>query len=230
MALRKLAWWDRYRVALDEPDLRGWQLVDPEGEDAGPIEDLIFDTDSREVRYVGARIAGVPMLVPLTMVELDPVNRRALMRFSPAAVLQGLAVPAELPHPHLEVERKAVPGWLPWAMLAFLAAGILVAWAVWSVRHAPPLGAGIPPAYQDLALAYQGHVWVPTKLEVPARFTDGDMVKVGRAGGHDLYANRAHGLGWGVARAPQGLETGPWGRVYVRLDDGRYLALRWRTP
>jgi hypothetical protein len=53
------------------------------------------------------------------------------------------------------------------------------------------------------------------------------MVMVGQDARYTLWANTTAGVGGGGAAPPAGLETGPYHRIWVRLDDGRYLPMRW---
>ena len=53
---------DNYEVADDDPDVRGWEVLDQNGEKIGEIEDLIVDPELLKVRYLDIA----------TIDELDP--------------------------------------------------------------------------------------------------------------------------------------------------------------
>lgn len=41
-----------YTVAEEDPDIRGWQLVDAQDTPIGKVEDLLVDTETEKVRYL----------------------------------------------------------------------------------------------------------------------------------------------------------------------------------
>ena len=41
-----------YEIADGEPDIQGWDINDSAGNKIGKVDDLIFDTQSRKVRYI----------------------------------------------------------------------------------------------------------------------------------------------------------------------------------
>lgn len=131
----------------------------------------------------------------------------------------------------IKLERRPFPGWLPIAALALLA-GALFCWWVWRSLHANEIiGLAVPDRYRDLAVAYDGRIWVPTKVDRLTLFPDHQMTKVGAVEGLALYANPEHGMGGGGGgvEPPPALKTQPWGRIYVQVGPGRYLPLRWRA-
>ena len=78
MSLKKLEWWDRYKVSDDSTDIRGWTLLDRTGHCMGEISDLIFEDDSCRVRYAVADVAIRKVLVPVGLLALDEANRQAV--------------------------------------------------------------------------------------------------------------------------------------------------------
>lgn len=78
MALKKLEWWDRYKVADDSTDIRGWKLLDRDGHGVGAIIDLMFDDDSCQVLYAVTEVTGRRVLVPVGMLALDEEKRQAV--------------------------------------------------------------------------------------------------------------------------------------------------------
>ena len=119
--LRALSNLDHYRVADDDPDIRGWRVRDANGDTIGTVHDLIAEMDTRQVRYLdlaledvdGERHVAVPIgLARLhddsNVVALDAVSRETLLALPPfdhkafsrdhecelLGQLQGLAEPA----------------------------------------------------------------------------------------------------------------------------------------
>lgn len=67
-----------FEVAHDEPDIRGWKVVNMENVEIGKVKDLLFDIDSRKVRYLAIKLNGKPLnlisrdlLIPIGLAELD---------------------------------------------------------------------------------------------------------------------------------------------------------------
>lgn len=50
--LRRLGDLDDFKVASDDPDIRGWDVKTRDGRDIGEVEELIVDLSARKVRYV----------------------------------------------------------------------------------------------------------------------------------------------------------------------------------
>jgi len=78
-------------VAKDEPDVRGWTVIDQSGADCGEVDDLIVDPAAMKVRYLqldaddqhgddGARY------VPIDEVDLDQKEKRVILRGTPASI------------------------------------------------------------------------------------------------------------------------------------------------
>lgn len=78
MTLKKIEWWDQYKVADDSTDIRGWKLLDRKGHDIGEITDLIFDTESCRARYAVTDIATKQVLLPIGMLALDEGKKEAV--------------------------------------------------------------------------------------------------------------------------------------------------------
>ncbi len=72
-----------FEIADHQPDITGWEIVDSLGNGLGEVEDLIFDSIARKVRYIVASLGlGVPgnsdiegasqlVLIPIGIVDLD---------------------------------------------------------------------------------------------------------------------------------------------------------------
>lgn len=41
-----------FEIAEDQPDIRGWDVKDENGKKIGEVDELIFDEQSRKVRYI----------------------------------------------------------------------------------------------------------------------------------------------------------------------------------
>ncbi len=87
MTLRKLAWWGSHRLATGSPDVRGWRVLDEAGAELGVIVDLIFDDENGLARYVGLRVAGEKVLVPVAALELRPCERVAVVSGGPLGLV-----------------------------------------------------------------------------------------------------------------------------------------------
>ncbi len=72
-----------FEIADHQPDITGWKIVDSLGNELGEVEDLIFDSKERKVRYIVASLdLDVPenleieedsrlVLIPIGIVDLD---------------------------------------------------------------------------------------------------------------------------------------------------------------
>lgn len=131
----------------------------------------------------------------------------------------------------IKVEKRAVPGWVPLAALLAVLAAALMAWGLWSNRPAEQVGLYDPARQASLVVPYEGRSWIPADVDQAVRFSDDEMLQVATVNGVALYANPDEGAGGGGGDTaiPQGLETQPYGRIYLRMADGRYLPMVWRS-
>lgn len=90
MAIEKLNWDRDFKVADGYTDIRGWSLYDNSTNAVGRVDDLLFDTNDREVRYVITSIDGRRTLVPIGQVDIDEGNRRVITRGYDRQGLLGL--------------------------------------------------------------------------------------------------------------------------------------------
>ena len=67
-----------FEIADNEPDIRGWTVKDDQGKTIGEVDELIFDPQSRKVRYLVLDLEGNVLdlesrdvLVPIGLAELD---------------------------------------------------------------------------------------------------------------------------------------------------------------
>ena len=68
-----------FEIADHQPDITGWEIIDSMGNELGEVEDLIFDSNARKVRYIVANIELDEdtseeeyrlVLIPIGVVEL----------------------------------------------------------------------------------------------------------------------------------------------------------------
>ncbi len=67
-----------YRIAREEPDVRGWQLVGADGAELGVVRDLIVDVDAEQVRYLAVQQDTRRVLLPIGFLDID--TRRSQVR------------------------------------------------------------------------------------------------------------------------------------------------------
>jgi len=77
---------DDFRVAGDDPDPRGWEVVAADGGKIGEVDDLLVDTAAMKVRYldvgVDDRLSAEPdrhVLVPIGYARLDRDHDRVIV-------------------------------------------------------------------------------------------------------------------------------------------------------
>ena len=80
---------DDYRVSEEDPDPRGWAVVDRDGVPFGRVEDLIVDRSAMKVMYLDVSVAGAPASaprarIPAASVDLQPEERSVLASLSRA--------------------------------------------------------------------------------------------------------------------------------------------------
>lgn len=80
-----------YTVANDEPDVRGWSVIDGTGADVGQVSELIIDTTAMKVRYFQLRNQDgeEDLYVPAEQADLDVPNKQVVLRAS-GSLLGGL--------------------------------------------------------------------------------------------------------------------------------------------
>ena len=118
---------------------------------------------------------------------------------------------------------RGLPGWLVALVLCTAALGLAL--LAWTRLNPASTVAGPPEA--DIVVKYEGRNWVPVDPSLAAPRPADQMVRVGIDGRHTLWADRAEGIGGGGGPATEGLRTGAYHRIYVQLEDGRYLPMRW---
>ncbi|WP_207428850.1 PRC-barrel domain-containing protein [Pedobacter sp. SYSU D00535] len=75
----------KYEIASGESDIRGWTVKNEYGKILGTINDLIFDTKAKKVKYLILDLDGNELylqqrkvLLPLHLADLDEVHRNAI--------------------------------------------------------------------------------------------------------------------------------------------------------
>jgi sporulation protein YlmC with PRC-barrel domain len=76
--LMKLSETENYGVDGDSHDIRGWSVVDEGGVELGVVEDLLFDPETEQVRYVIVNAPGRHVLIPLGILGFEKDPRRVV--------------------------------------------------------------------------------------------------------------------------------------------------------
>jgi hypothetical protein len=89
---------DDYRVAQDDPDVRGWEVLASDGRKIGEVDELLVDTNAMKVRYLDVDVDdGVigdgmdrHVLIPIGYARLERDRDCVMVDGLAAADLQGL--------------------------------------------------------------------------------------------------------------------------------------------
>jgi sporulation protein YlmC with PRC-barrel domain len=76
-----------FEITDGQPDIRGWDVYDEEGRKIGKVDELIFDSRARKVRYMVLNILDVKELelekrtvvVPIGLAELDKADDHVIL-------------------------------------------------------------------------------------------------------------------------------------------------------
>ena len=76
-----------FEITHGQPDIRGWDVYDEEGRKIGKVDELIFDSRARKVRYMVVNILDVKELelekrtvvVPIGLAELDKADDHVVL-------------------------------------------------------------------------------------------------------------------------------------------------------
>lgn len=86
-----------FEMADGQPNIRGWDVLDETGQRIGEVEELIFDVQSRKVRYIVLDLEGNLMdldarnvLIPIGLVELHDEDDNLILRNVTADQLRNL--------------------------------------------------------------------------------------------------------------------------------------------
>lgn len=77
-----------YKIADNEPDVRGWDIVDYQKEKIGVVKELIVDIDKEKVRYLDIiatqelSLSGGDrhFIVPIGVAQIDETENRVVVR------------------------------------------------------------------------------------------------------------------------------------------------------
>ncbi len=86
-----------FEIADGEPDIRGWSVKNSQGETLGDVDELIFDIESRKVRYIvldldnnELDLDSKSVLVPIGIAELDEEDDDVILPDITAEQLKSL--------------------------------------------------------------------------------------------------------------------------------------------
>ena len=74
-----------FEIADHQPDIKGWEILDSEGDYIGDVKDLIFDKESFKVRYIVTDLDGYELeeekqvLIPIGLVTLHEKEDEVLL-------------------------------------------------------------------------------------------------------------------------------------------------------
>jgi uncharacterized protein (TIGR02271 family) len=86
-----------YEIVDGQPDIRGWDIKNEQGQTIGEVDELIFDTQSRKVRYIvldtddnDLNLDDRKVLVPIGLAQLHEKNDDVILPSQTAAQLASL--------------------------------------------------------------------------------------------------------------------------------------------
>lgn len=86
-----------FEIVDDQPNIKGWEVLGPQGQDLGSVADLLFDVSSRKVRYIVLDLSDNEwnleerdVLIPIGLAELDNERDEVLLPFVTAEQLAAL--------------------------------------------------------------------------------------------------------------------------------------------
>ncbi|GGG14579.1 DUF2382 domain-containing protein [Pontibacter amylolyticus] len=88
-----------FQIAEGEPNIKGWTVKDPQGNTIGEVEELLFDPQSRKVRYIVLDLEGNfldleprHVLIPIGVAELQDADDDVIIPNITADQLNALPV------------------------------------------------------------------------------------------------------------------------------------------
>jgi uncharacterized protein (TIGR02271 family) len=98
--LRRFSEMDDVQVAEDDPDVRGWDVVMPDGRDIGEVKDLLVDTGSMKVRALEVELDGNRfnwndnrrVAIPVDAVQIDEDGDNVIVSRATFDEIGGLPV------------------------------------------------------------------------------------------------------------------------------------------
>lgn len=85
-----------FEISEEQPDINNWKIVDVNGDEIGEVNDLIFDMETKKVRYIVALLdleeeeGSKQVLVPIGIVDLDESEDEVLMPEETVVFLKSL--------------------------------------------------------------------------------------------------------------------------------------------
>lgn len=95
-----------FRIAEDDPDPRGWEVIAANDRPVGRVSELIIDTDANKVRYLDCRLSAtlyrhvdgsLHRLIPIGYARLDEDERRVIVDALGSAGLERLPAYTGIP-------------------------------------------------------------------------------------------------------------------------------------
>lgn len=90
---------DDYKVASNDPDVRGWTIVDRDNREFGTIAELVVDPGQEKVRYLDvvqkgdrARPEEEHLLIPVGVARIDDDSNRVIVKDMDASFLSSYPV------------------------------------------------------------------------------------------------------------------------------------------
>lgn len=76
-----------FEITEGQPDIRNWEITDPQGRKIGRVSDLILDSRARKIRYMVVKVADSKeleldkrtVLVPIGLAQLDTVEDMVIL-------------------------------------------------------------------------------------------------------------------------------------------------------
>lgn len=91
MALKRLDWNSDYKVAKGDPDIRGWSVADSSGNEFGKVDGLLFEPESREVRYGIVKTRDRDVLLPIGSLDVNESRKVITTRGYDQSRISGLS-------------------------------------------------------------------------------------------------------------------------------------------
>lgn len=81
-----------FQIEGGMPNIQGWKIDDIHAERVGKVRDLLFDKNTRKVRYIITKLEGddQEVLIPIENVELSTSESRVIVRGLTLGQLFGL--------------------------------------------------------------------------------------------------------------------------------------------
>lgn len=87
-----------FEISEEQPDIISWKIVDVNGDEIGEVNDVIFDMETKKVRYIVALLDldededAKQVLIPIGIVDLDEAEDEVIMPEETVVFLNSLPV------------------------------------------------------------------------------------------------------------------------------------------